>query len=121
MKKEQFKYHKKGISLKLVTSVISIFVFLISTALIVSLVLITNENNKVMQANTNYIAIKQASNDVQLASDSLHVAVQFLAVKVYVLVTSSPHAVLNTAHSSISMSNRSVFIIIYSVWLFSNS
>ena len=71
MKKEHIKYHKKGISLRLVTWVISTFVFLISTALIVSLVLITNENNKVVLANTNYIAIKQASNDVQLASDYL--------------------------------------------------
>ena len=71
MKKEEIKYHKKGISLRLVTWIIAVFVFILSSALVTSLLLITKENNKVMQANTNYITIKQASNDVQLASDYL--------------------------------------------------
>ena len=71
MKKEEIKYHKKGISLRLVTWIIAVFVFILSSALVTSLLLITKENNKVTQANTNYITIKQASNDVQLASDYL--------------------------------------------------
>lgn len=71
MAKEEKRYHRKGISLKLVTSIISVFVFLISTALVTSLILISYENDKVNQANNNYIVLKDASNNVQLASDYL--------------------------------------------------
>lgn len=65
------KYRRKGLSIKLLSAIIAAFVLLISSTLITSLVLISNENSKVNQANANYIALKQASNDVQVASDYL--------------------------------------------------
>ena len=65
------KYQKRGISLKLLSWIISAFVLIISTALITSLVLISNENNEVRKANENYITLKEASSDVQIASDYL--------------------------------------------------
>ena len=71
MEQAKKKYQRKGISLKLLAWIISIFVLIISSTLITSLALISVENDKVNQANKNYIAIQQASNDVRMASDYL--------------------------------------------------
>lgn len=71
MEEKRKKYRRKGLSLKLLSVVIASFVFIISAALVASLVLISNENKKVSQATANYIAMKQASTDVQVASDYL--------------------------------------------------
>lgn len=61
----------KGISLRLVGLLMSIFAIIVSGALITSLWLISYENDVVTKANDNYIALKQASNDIQSASDDL--------------------------------------------------
>jgi diguanylate cyclase (GGDEF)-like protein len=71
MKQVNKKYQRKGMSLKFLTWIISIFVFIFSSTLVTSLVLLSIENNKLNQANTNYITIKDASNSVQMASDYL--------------------------------------------------
>ena len=63
--------HSKGISLKVLGIITSISAVLISITLVVSLWLISYENNVVTEANNNYIALKQASNDIQKASDDL--------------------------------------------------
>lgn len=74
------KYQRKGISLKLLSWIISIFVLIFSGLLSTSLILISVENQKVTKSNENYIAIKQASNDVQLASDYLTSQVRLFVV-----------------------------------------
>ena len=63
--------HTKGISLRLIGLLMSIFAVIVSGALITSLWLISYENNVVTKANENYIALKQASSDIQSASDDL--------------------------------------------------
>ena len=63
--------HTKGISLRLIGLLMSIFAIIVSGALIASLWLISYENNVVTKANENYIALKQASSDIQSASDDL--------------------------------------------------
>lgn len=65
------QYHRKGISLKLVAWIISAFVLIISSTLITSLVLLSNENRKVNESNLQYTIFQTASNDVQAASDYL--------------------------------------------------
>ncbi|MBO4541525.1 MAG: GGDEF domain-containing protein [Bacilli bacterium] len=65
------KYHRKGVSLKFLSWIISVFVILISSALVVSLVLISHQNDIVNETEANYIALKESSNDVQSASDYL--------------------------------------------------
>ena len=65
------KYQRKGVSLKTISWIISAFVLIISTALVISLGLIYHQNKVVQKIDDNYIALKKASNDVQLASDYL--------------------------------------------------
>ena len=65
------KYHKKGISLKLIAWIIAAFVFVISSALVSISILIVSQNQKVNQVTSNYITLKQASTDIQGASDYL--------------------------------------------------
>ena len=63
--------HSKGISLKALGIITSVAAIAISITLVISLWLISYENNVVTAANANYIALKQASNDIQKASDDL--------------------------------------------------
>ena len=65
------RYQRKGISLKVLGWFTSIFVLTISTALMVSLILIYHQNNVVNEAENNYIILKESSNNVQSASDYL--------------------------------------------------
>ena len=65
------QYQARGISLKFVGWIVSAFAFIISALLIVSLQLISHEDEVVNETNRNYIALKEASNDVQVASDYL--------------------------------------------------
>lgn len=80
MEESKKKYQRKGISLKLLSWIISIFVLIFSGLLSTSLILISVENQKVTKSNENYIAIKQASNDIQLASDYLTSQVRLFVV-----------------------------------------
>lgn len=80
MEQSKKKYKRRGISLKLLSWIISVFVFIISSTLIVSLALISYENKKVTQSYNNYIYIKQASSDVQMASDYLTDQVRLFVV-----------------------------------------
>ena len=64
-------YRSKGISLKLVGLILSVFAVIVSATLITSLWLISYENRVVTKANENYIALKDASSSVQAASDDL--------------------------------------------------
>lgn len=61
----------RGISLKLIGILLAIFAFIVSGTLVASLSLISYENQVVTKANENYIALKDASNNVQSASDDL--------------------------------------------------
>ena len=65
------KYQRKGVSLKFIGLLISAFIFVISSTLVVSLVLISHQNEIVDQANENCIQLKESSNDIQAASDYL--------------------------------------------------
>ena len=65
------KYQRKGVSLKFIGLLISAFIFVISSTLVVSLMLISHQNEIVDQANENCIQLKESSNDIQAASDYL--------------------------------------------------
>ena len=65
------KYQNKGVSLKFLGWIMSIVVLIISATLVVSLVLVYQQNNVVNETNDNCIALKQSSNDIQSASDYL--------------------------------------------------
>ena len=71
MSAQRVKYHAKGFSLKLVAWLISIFAVVISALLVVSVVYISNKNEEVNTSTQNYITLKSAASDVQLASDDL--------------------------------------------------
>ena len=71
MSAQRVKYHAKGFSLKLVAWLISIFAVVISALLVVSVVYIYNKNEEVNTSTQNYITLKSAASDVQLASDDL--------------------------------------------------
>ena len=65
------RYQRKGVSLKFIGLLISAFIFVISSTLVVSLMLISHQNEIVNQANENCIQLKESSNDIQAASDYL--------------------------------------------------
>lgn len=67
----RIKYQARGISLRFIGWIISIFALVISGLLIFSMVRITQENEEVNKSTQNYITMKGAANDVQLASDDL--------------------------------------------------
>ena len=71
MSAQRVKYQAKGFSLKLVAWLISIFAVLISGLLVFSVVYISQKNEELNVSTQNYITIKNAANDVQLASDDL--------------------------------------------------
>ena len=71
METNQQNIHSRGISLKLIGLLMSVFAVIVSSVLVVSLFLIRNENQVVTKANENYLALKDASNDIQAASDEL--------------------------------------------------
>lgn len=71
MSAQRVQYHAKGFSLKLVAWLISIFAVVISGLLVLSVVYISQKNEEVNASTKNYIALKSAANDVQLASDDL--------------------------------------------------
>lgn len=71
MEQVKKQYRRKGISLKLVSWIISAFVLIISSTLVASLALISYENQKVNESNAQYTIVQAASNDVQAASDYL--------------------------------------------------
>ena len=74
------KYQPRGISLKLVGWVISALAVVVSALLVISLQLISHEDNVVNQTYQNYLALKEVSNDVQLASDYLTDQVRLFVV-----------------------------------------
>ena len=71
MELKTVKHQRKGISLKLISWIISGFVLVISTALVLSLVLIYNQNNVIKKTEEDYIVIEESSKDIQAASDYL--------------------------------------------------
>ena len=71
MSAQRVKYQAKGFSLKLVAWLISIFAVVISALLVFSVVYISQKNEEVNISTQNYITLKNAANDVQLASDDL--------------------------------------------------
>ena len=71
MSAQRVKYQAKGFSLKLVAWLISIFAIVISALLVFSVVYISQKNEEVNISTQNYITLKNAANDVQLASDDL--------------------------------------------------
>ena len=71
MSAQRVKYQAKGFSLKLVAWLISIFAVVISALLVFSVVYISQKNEELNVSTQNYITIKNAANDVQLASDDL--------------------------------------------------
>ncbi|MBQ6730848.1 MAG: GGDEF domain-containing protein [Bacilli bacterium] len=71
MSAQKVQYQAKGVSLKLVGWLISIFAVVISGILIFSMVYISQKNEEVNTSTKNYITMKSAANDVKLASDDL--------------------------------------------------
>ena len=71
MSAQRVKYQAKGFSLKLVAWLISIFAVVISALLVFSVIYISQKNEELNVSTQNYITIKNAANDVQLASDDL--------------------------------------------------
>ena len=71
MSAQRVQYHAKGFSLKLVAWLISIFAVVISGLLVFSVVYISQKNEEINVSTQNYIVLKNAANDVQLASDDL--------------------------------------------------
>ena len=63
------KYQGRGLSLKLIGWIISAFAVIVSALLVVSLRLISHEDEVVNQTYQNYLTLKEASNNVQMASD----------------------------------------------------
>ena len=74
------KYQRKGISLRLISWIISIFVMVISTTLIVSLGLVYHQNKVVNEISANCITLEKYANDVQSASDYLTAEVRLFVV-----------------------------------------
>ena len=64
-------YQSRGVSLKLIAWIISAFAVIFSALLIVSLQLISYEDDVVNETYKNYLSLKEATTDVQLASDYL--------------------------------------------------
>ena len=71
MSTQRVKYQAKGFSLKLVAWLISIFAVVISALLVFSVIYISQKNEELNVSTQNYITLKNAANDVQLASDDL--------------------------------------------------
>ena len=71
MSAQRVQYHAKGFSLKLVAWLISIFAVVISGLLVFSVVYISQKNEEINVSTQNYIILKSAANDVELASDDL--------------------------------------------------
>ena len=71
MSAQRVQYHAKGFSLKLVAWLISIFAVVISGLLVFSVVYISQKNEEINVSTQNYIVLKNAANDVELASDDL--------------------------------------------------
>ncbi len=71
MSAQRVQYHAKGFSLKLVAWLISIFAVVISGLLVFSVVYISQKNEEINVSTQNYIVLKNAASDVQLASDDL--------------------------------------------------
>ena len=74
------KYQAHGVSLKLIGWVISVLAVVISALLMTSLLLISHEDEVVNQTYQNYLQLKDASNDVQMASDYLTEQVRLFVV-----------------------------------------
>ena len=74
------KYQNKGISLKLVGWILSALAVIVSALLVVSLQLISREDEVVNQTYQNYLELKEVSSDVQLASDYLTEQVRLFVV-----------------------------------------
>ena len=74
------KYQAKGISLKFLGWAISIFAVAISALLVVSLQLIWYEDEVVKKTYENYLVLKEASSDMQMASDYLTDQVRLFVV-----------------------------------------
>ena len=70
----------RGISLKLIGWIISALAVIVSVLLVVSLQLISHEDEVVNQTYQNYLTLKEASSDVQLASDYLTEQVRLFVV-----------------------------------------
>ena len=80
MRKKSKAYQARGISLKLVGWLISIFAIIFSGLLVVSLQLISYEDDVVNKTYRNFLELQEASNDVQLASDYLTAEVRLFVV-----------------------------------------
>ena len=74
------KYQAKGISLKFVGWLLSFLAVVVSALLVVSLQLISHEDEVVNQTYQNYLVLKETSTDVQLASDYLTEQVRLFVV-----------------------------------------
>ena len=74
------QYQPHGISLRVIGWIISIVAVVVSALLVVSLQLISHEDKVVNQTYQNYLSLKEASNDVQLASDYLTEQVRLFVV-----------------------------------------
>ena len=74
------KYQGRGLSLKLIGWIISAFAVIVSTLLVISLRLISHEDEVVNQTYQNYLTLKEASNNVQMASDYLTEQVRLFVV-----------------------------------------
>ena len=74
------KYQVHGVSLKLIGWIVSAFAVIISALLVVSLQLISHEDDVVNHTYQNYLMLKNASNDVQLASDYLTEQVRLFVI-----------------------------------------
>lgn len=80
------KYQSRGISLKLVGWIVSALAVIVSALLVISLQLISHEDQVVNRTYQNYLSLKETSNDVQQASDYLTEQVRLFVVngeKVY--------------------------------------
>ena len=71
----------RGISLRFVGWIISIFALVVASMLVVSTILITNENTVVSEANSNYLELREESFNVQKASDYLTEQVRLFVVE----------------------------------------
>ena len=71
----------RGISLRFIGWIISIFALVVASMLVVSTILITNENTVVSKANSNYLELREESFNVQKASDYLTEQVRLFVVE----------------------------------------
>ena len=74
------KYQTKGISLKLIGWIVSAIAVIVSALLVLSLQLISQEDETVNHTYQNYLQLKEASSDMQLASDYLTERVRLFVI-----------------------------------------